>query len=124
MLAHAAHATAARGLRGLRRPMAGMLGLRLRCWRVVGVSMRSWRRRALGWLRLNCFWRLLLASRLILLRVRLIGLVWFVGFMRGRPPMLLALTVGASVRACRRSAAPAAWSRAAPVASVRAAPVF
>src|SRR6476620_3067702 len=108
MLAHAAHATAARGLRGLGRPMAGMLGLRLLCRRVVGVSMRSWRRRALSWLRLNGFWRLLLASLLILLRVGLMGLVWFVGFMRGRTPMLLALTVGPSVRACRRSAAPAA----------------
>ena len=88
--------------------MAGMLGLRLRRRRVVGVSMRSLRCRALGWLRLNCFWRVLLASLLILLRVGLMGLVWFVGFLRGRAPMLLALTVGPSVCAYRRSAAPAA----------------
>ena len=88
--------------------MAGMLRLRLRRWRVVGVSMRSLRRRTLGWLRLNCFWRLLLASLLILLRVGLMELVWLVGFVRGRTPMLLALTVGPSVGARRRSAAPAA----------------
>ena len=88
--------------------MAGMLGRRLRRWRLVGVSMRSLRSRTLGWFRLNGFWLLLLAFLLILLRVLLMRLVWFVGFVRGRAPMLLALTVGPSVCARRRSAAPAA----------------
>src|SRR4029077_4102592 len=104
MLAHAAHTTAARGLRGLRRrPMAGMLGLRLRRWRMVGVSMRRCWRWTLDWLRLSGFCRVLLASLLILLRLGLVRLVGFIGFVRGRAPMLLALTVGASLRARWRS---------------------
>ena len=51
---------------------------------------------------------MLLASLLILLRLGLVRLVGFIGFVHGRSPMLLVLTVGASVRARWRSAAPAA----------------
>src|SRR4029077_16948132 len=73
-------------------------------------------------------WRMLLMPQLILLLRGLVGLsrlVRFAGFVRGRGPMLLALSLGPRLRARLRSAASIATrSRASPVAPGQGAPVF
>jgi hypothetical protein len=84
------------------------MGLWLRRLSLRGMRVDGFGGRIMGWPPVSGFWRVLLTSLLILLRAGLMGLAWFVGFVRGQAPMLLALAIGPSVRARLRSAAPAA----------------
>ena len=88
--------------------MAGMVGLRLRLRRVMGMPMLRFCRRILGRLRVSGLWRMLLSSLLILLVGGLMGLVRFVGFVRRRAPMRFALALLPSLRAHLRAAPVAA----------------